>query len=125
MKLKSGDLVIILGIVILAFVLIGNNIKDSAAQNNDIGKVLVTNFATGEEYEFELGNNASYVLDGFLGDITITVEDGRAQISHSSCPDQLCVTVFGWISTSKELSVCMPNQMMLKVEPLESGEGGK
>lgn len=121
-RLKVGDLVVV---VLVAGVLGAAGwytmARSAAGPRTATGRVVVTNFATNQTLEFDLACDASYNLRDSLGDVTITVQEGRACISRSSCPDQLCVTVFGWVQTPDDLSVCMPNRIMLKVDTGDEG----
>lgn len=44
-----------------------------------------------------------------------TVERGRICISEASCPDGICIET-GWISDGAIPIVCLPNELVIKVE---------
>jgi len=127
LKLKTGDL--ILGIIIVCILgLFGwSNIHKLGAHTGEVqdkgdhGKAVVTNFATGQSMEFDLNTNGDHDLSSSLGNVIVQVADGKARISHSTCLDQICVNVFGWVESPDDISVCMPNSIMLKV--VKSSEG--
>ena len=122
MNLKRGDLVVVAVIIAAAIFGVSWQSSRSADGNSaDMGKVIVTNFALNQTVEFDLNQNASYQFQGTLGAITVTVENGRACISHSTCPDKLCVKVFGWVEGPEQFCVCSPISVMLRVERPEEG----
>ncbi|MBQ8719627.1 MAG: NusG domain II-containing protein [Clostridia bacterium] len=65
----------------------------------------------------------SLILDGEYpildGELTLTVKDGEAFVSHSSCSDKSCVRS-GRISHSGESIVCLPNRVSITVVAEES-----
>lgn len=44
----------------------------------------------------------------------IVIKDGKAYMSHASCPDQLCVDQKA-VSFDKESIICLPNKVVLTV----------
>ena len=49
----------------------------------------------------------------------ITIKDGSAQMTYSTCKNQVCVKT-GAISETNESIVCLPNRVMVEIE---GGEG--
>ncbi len=115
-KLRKGDkiiigLVLVLGVIALAAVKIGFNRPYQGKY------VVITNLADGSVRKLPLEAEAQSVeVKGVLGHSKVEVEDGMARIARSPCPDQICVHVFGWISRDGEISVCLPNGVMLQIE---------
>ncbi len=81
---------------------------------------------------FSLDNNAKYIeiyVDGTLthraslssdtvislldGRMTITVSGGRARVSHSDCPEKLCIDSSS-IGAEGGMIVCLPNRVVIK-----------
>jgi hypothetical protein len=120
-KLRKGDkivigLVLILGVVALAAVKIGFNRPYQGKY------VVITNLHDGSVSKLPLEADAQSVkVKGALGYSKVEVEDGMARIASSPCPDQICVHVFGWISRDGEISVCLPNGVMLQIEDPADG----
>lgn len=44
-----------------------------------------------------------------------TVRNGRVAVSHSDCPDKVCVRT-GFIKSAGQAAVCLPNKIVLSVE---------
>jgi hypothetical protein len=58
-------------------------------------------------------NTTSYKID-----LIVTVKSGKAYVTHSDCPDKLCVLSSG-VSSVGGLIVCLPNKVVVKVTPKE------
>ena len=70
--------------------------------------------------EYPLDVNGVYELCN--GKNVLTVEDGRAYMSYSSCPDHLCENT-GKIKYVGEQIVCLPNKVMVTVIGEDDGSG--
>ena len=53
--------------------------------------------------------------------IVIRIEEGRIRFEASSCPDQTCVHT-GWLSRAGDIAVCLPNEVIVKVEGGETDD---
>jgi len=60
------------------------------------------------------------VVDGYAGKSYLEVTGGRVRMLDSACPDKLCVKT-GWISSTGESIVCLPNRVVIEIV---SGDGG-
>lgn len=58
-------------------------------------------------------------LEEYGRDVTITVKDHQICVSHSDCPDQICVRS-GWLSQDGDRSICMPNRVTVMLTHGES-----
>lgn len=70
--------------------------------------------------EYPLNVNGVYELCN--GKNVLTVEDGRAYMSYSSCPDHLCENT-GRIKYVGEQIVCLPNKVTVTVIGEDDGSG--
>ena len=70
--------------------------------------------------EYPLDVNGVYELCN--GKNVLTVEDGRAYMSYSSCPDHLCENT-GKIKYVGEQIVCLPNKVTVTVIGENDGSG--
>ena len=77
----------------------------------------------GEEYgSYSLDRDVQILIEGYKGGHdTLVIEEGRACVRNSDCPDHLCEGM-GWIDSSGESIVCLPNRVVVTVE---AGEGGE
>lgn len=58
-------------------------------------------------YTFTVGDEDQYNV--------VSVERGRICVSEASCPDHICMKT-GWISDGAVPIVCLPNELVIKVE---------
>lgn len=56
-----------------------------------------------------------YVVTGALGDIVIQREDGKVRVVEENSPRHLC-SKQGFISSSYETIVCLPNKIVIRIE---------
>lgn len=68
--------------------------------------------------EYPLSVNGTYELNG--GTNVLVIENGKAYVSHATCPDGLCKNQ-GRISMTGERIVCLPNKVMIEI--IGEGEG--
>lgn len=101
------DIIVIASLLLLSIIvlLIVNLTKKEGAYV----KVTVGGETVGE---YPLSKNGEYVLGG--GTNTLTVKDGRAYMSYSSCPDHICENT-GKIGHVGEQIVCLPNKVTVTV----------
>ena len=60
----------------------------------------------------------SETLEILDGSMTVVVEDGKVYVSHSDCPEQLCVHSAP-LTAAGGMTVCLPNKVIVKID---SGE---
>ncbi len=49
----------------------------------------------------------------------IEAENGRIRFLEADCPDKVCVRT-GWISRNGQIAVCLPDNIMIKIEGSET-----
>ncbi|MBR5273268.1 MAG: NusG domain II-containing protein [Clostridia bacterium] len=47
--------------------------------------------------------------------VEIEVENGRARVLSSTCPDKICVNC-GWLENKGDSAVCLPNKVVVRIE---------
>lgn len=65
--------------------------------------------------EVSLSSPQTLQVDGPLGTSTIQVRDGRVRVVDSPGRQKLCVRA-GWMSRSGESVICLPNQVVVRVD---------
>ena len=65
-------------------------------------------------YTFTVGEEGAYNV--------ISVERGRICVIEASCPDHVCMET-GWISDGAIPIVCLPNELVIKVEGGAAADG--
>ncbi|MFW6119641.1 MAG: NusG domain II-containing protein [Petrotogales bacterium] len=64
-------------------------------------------------FKIDLAEDGTYlVMEGVI----VEVSNKRMRIKESNCPQQLCVKM-GWVSSPGVPIVCIPNKVMVIIEP--------
>jgi len=61
-----------------------------------------------------IGTDAVYEIEGALGTVTVTIEDGAVGVTSSDCPDHICVRT-GAVRTPGSVIACVPNRVVVRV----------
>lgn len=64
-------------------------------------------------------NYRTYEVEGLLGIITIETVDGKVKVVEENSPKHLC-SIQGYISSSNESIICLPNKVVIEIEDSES-----
>ena len=112
--MNKNDLIVIISILLLAGALLaGNRLYHRHA---DEGNAMVVVTVDGREYgKYPLSEDLRTEIrftDGSFNKLVI--ENGEAEISEASCPDQICVKHF-CIRHSGETIVCLPNRLVVEI----------
>ncbi len=116
LKLKYGDFLVILAIILIAVLFIvsfyeGNTNEKIAivSQNNIILDRIELNKIS-DRYEIN-----------YYGEYpgTIEVNNGKIRFLHADCPDQVCVNT-GWIDRPGQIAVCLPAGVIIKIDGVQT-----
>ena len=110
MRLKSGDIFLILLILAASFILS----KSMQIKKGDT----VTINANGKIYEYSLSKNAEYKVEGLIGTSTVLVHDGKVRITDSPCRNKTCIH-----QKDSSTIICLPNRIIVKVNSKEEFDG--
>ena len=116
MNKRKNDILLILGFLIVAaisLVILIITKKDGATVNVSINGENFGQFDLSENRKIQIGND--YPL------ATLIIEDKKAYIINSTCPDGLCENQ-GKISNSGESIVCLPKGIVITID---AGEPSK
>lgn len=93
---------------VVVFLYNGNGCVSAIYQNGElIEKIHLDTVTT--PYQMTITNeNGAYNI--------ISIEQGRICVAEASCPDHVCVNT-GWISDGVIPIVCLPNELVIKIEP--------
>lgn len=94
----------------------------------DAGSVTANIYVQGEcVRSIDLGalkEGEIFTVSGPIGRNTIQAEPGRIRVSHADCPDQVCVHM-GWLTDEGGMPiVCLPNQLVIRLENAPAVVGG-
>ena len=107
-KIRLGDTIVILAVLITAGVLFAFSLlpKEEGA------RLLVTS-ETGE-VGYSLSENRSFTLESNRHTLCIVIENQKAYVASSTCPDGSCLHQ-GKISSVGETVICVPSGVVLKI----------
>jgi len=60
-------------------------------------------------------------IKGILGEAELQIKDGAIRMQSAPCPQKICVKM-GWIKNVGELIVCVPNQIVVRIEGASASE---
>lgn len=68
-----------------------------------------------------LTQQKEFSVQGPLGSTVVQVRDGEARIVSSPCPDKICIRM-GWLKSSGQSAVCVPNHILLHIVSEENNQ---
>lgn len=107
MNKSDLKLIIYLSLIIL-FVLGIMNISSKK------GNIALVYYMDEEVLRIDLSKDANYKVNGYNGIVNITVKDNKIKVDSENSPLHLC-SKQGYISNSKEVIVCLPNKIIIKI----------
>lgn len=66
------------------------------------------------KHQFSLKDDREIQVSGPLGLTQIQIKNQKVRIISSACPDKICVNT-GWISSTYQMIVCVPNQIVINI----------
>lgn len=109
-KLSVWDIVIIAAVCLMALFV---SLFPVFAQSN-ASYVKITMGIDGHSILLPLNEDISRVVESGGYTLTVTVKDGKVNVSESSCPDGVCVNS-GSISRGGEVIVCAPAAVTVEI----------
>ena len=118
--MKKNDFILI-GIILLIGFMIWLPSKFSQKEDMKMGKAVVTidGEVYGTYYLADMVEETITFEDGSYN--VLKIENGEADITSASCPDQYCVE-HRKVSKNKETIVCLPNKLIVTIESSEEAE---
>ncbi|MDD3403008.1 MAG: NusG domain II-containing protein [Hespellia sp.] len=111
MKLKKHDIILILAVLVIAAAALMVNFY--IHKTGDIVKVTLD----GEVYgTYELGRDQTIQIDSKNGSNTLTIKDGRADMTDADCPDQICVKESPLEDDTPRTIVCLPHKLIVEIK---------
>jgi len=86
------------------------------------GAVAVVTVGNREAARYPLSANGSYRLNGAIGPVVITVQNGGVRVASSGCSRQVCVRT-GAVRLPLQQIVCVPNRLVVTVRPAATDKG--
>lgn len=103
-----ADRLIIVCCVLLSF---GTLAMPFAAKAGDTIQIEISGQ---NRYEGALFEKNEVILQGEIGEVIIRTGPEGVRVSHSTCPNQICVRQ-GWQKRSDGVIVCVPNRLIIYI----------
>lgn len=116
---KADKIFIIIVIVISLLSYIPLLVNDW--QSRDKKKEVVVQYRNEEVLREALDKDATYHLQGTLGEVLIEVKDEAVRVEKENSPYHLC-SIQGWVKDAGRVIICLPNEMVVQIETSEPGE---
>ena len=100
-------------ILLIAFTIISPRLLPASVA----GQMLVISTPS-QVFEISLKNDGRYAVSGPLGEASLVVREGKADLVNAPCPLKICEGM-GPISEIGQVIVCLPNRISVRV----AGEG--
>lgn len=112
LNIKLGDIAVVIIIVIAAFLITISFHEDDSSEKTAV--ITQNNIVLDRVRLDKLSER--YTLN-YFGQYpgTIEAENGRIRFLHAECPDKVCVKT-GWISHPGQIAVCLPANVIIKIE---------
>lgn len=111
MRIRKGDLLIFVILMIIGFFTFYNNFfRDEITGNLAILEIdgeIVEKFNLETDLE-------TYRVETEYGYNVLEFADGSVSVVEADCPDQICVH-FGWIKTVGQTIVCLPHKLIIRI----------
>ena len=82
------------------------------------GNVAIVYYDNKEILKINLKIDNTYTVEGYNGDVTLEVLNGKIKVSDEISPKHLCSRQ-GYISNSYESIICLPNKIVVKIDNSE------
>ena len=107
---------ILMTVILLFIAVISLLIITLTRKPGDVAEIYVSDTKISE---YALDKDGVYPI---LGEkMTLVIEDGKAFIEHSDCPDKVCIKT-GKIHLSAERIVCLPNKVTVIIRGEKTGD---
>lgn len=105
--MKTNDIILIAILLIFCFILTLNKKEN--------GNQALVYYENNLILKIDLNQNNEYDVKGYNGNIHIVVEDKKIKVEEENSPKHIC-SKQGFISSSNETIVCLPNKIVIKIE---------
>jgi hypothetical protein len=68
--------------------------------------------------DLSIGERKEYNVSGHNGNVLIISENGKIKVESENSPLNLC-SKQGWIESSYETIICLPNKIVIKIDTIE------
>lgn len=87
---------------------------------NSEGEAVVVQVRNEEVLRVSLWKDATYTVDGKLGEVVVEVKEGRVRVEKENSPYHYC-SIQGYVSDPSTPIICLPNEVVVSIEGSEKG----
>jgi len=122
--LKKGDIILVAVLLVVAVSTVaGMFIFRGNSSNTDKIAVIKQGDRIVKEIKLnEIGKSEKITIEGNYKNV-ILFENGKIRFEESTCPDKVCVKT-GWLTDEGDMAVCLPNQVIVKIEGINTDIDG-
>ena len=110
--MKRNDIVLIVIILLVAILFFCFYARED-------GKIANVYYENNLILKINLKENKEYDVTGYNGNVHLVVENGKIKVEEENSPKHLC-SKQGFISSSYETIVCLPNKIVIKIKSEDS-----
>lgn len=118
-RFSFADALVILSVLSVAALLFLCFLRGAASDPSE-NRLVIRTQSEVLSYPLSSDRTIPVASDGYT--LTVEIRDGRARVSDSDCPDQICRHM-GWISRKGETVICAPAAIRLTVTDPKGGVG--
>lgn len=119
-KLNRYDQLLVVILIIGSTLLYGSLAWFINAANSG-QRIAVVTYRDVEVLRIDMSINATYTVQGTLGEVFIEVENQRIRVEREISPFNLC-SIQGWVSSSLVPIVCLPNHISIMIIAPREGD---
>ena len=116
-SMNKSDFKLIIFTVLYGLILIGGN-AFTGDREASFAHVYYDNEIV-EQIDLSVSGLREYVVEGYNGSVVIEADKGRIRVSEETSPLNIC-SKQDWVSSSREVIVCLPNKIVIKIISEES-----
>ena len=113
-RLNKYDKFLMIFILITSVVLYGS-MEFFVRASTSGQKIAVVSYKNEEVLRIDMSTDATYSVEGTLGEVFIEVVDGKIRVEKETSPYHLC-SIQGWVEYANVPIVCLPNHIVILIE---------
>lgn len=111
--MNRNDLILIIIVLVIGGLWFGIT---KFVDNNSASKALVYyDNKLIKTIDLSIDELKEYTVKGYNGDVVIETQRNKIRVKEEESPHHICSRQ-GWVSSSLESIVCLPNKIMIKIE---------
>ncbi|MGL5978609.1 MAG: NusG domain II-containing protein [Erysipelotrichaceae bacterium] len=105
---------ILMVVILIGSLLLYTPLLISDYQTKDAEKTVVVQYRDEIVLEVPLDEDATYTVDGTLGEVFVEIQDFKVRIEKETSPYHLC-SIQGWVGDVNRPIICLPNHIVVRI----------